>query len=249
MLRNIILILAILFLLESISFSLSANLTLGLALLWLITVSLFIGAVFYQPIAAFLSSGIGIWIKRIGILGIVLYVGMMAFLGLAASFTQATGNEQAIVVLGAGLNGNEVSGTLRRRLDAALAFAGQNPDLPIVVTGGQGQGELRTEASAMKEYLINKGVPADRILLEDKSTSTRENFLFAQRVLAENGYENIREVAFVTNRFHCYRASLIARRTGLQPAAVPATISITAALPCYLREVPAVLYYWFIRRS
>lgn len=249
MLRVILGILAVAFFLESISFSNSTSLTLGLVLLWLITAALIVGVVFYHPLAAFLSDGIGLWIKWIGITGIVLYAGLMVFLALAASATKAVGTEQAIVVLGAGLSGNEVSGTLRRRLDAAYDFAQEYPELPVVVTGGQGRDELRTEASAMKEYLIGKGLPEERILLEDRSASTRENFIFARRVLAENGYPDVTRVAFVTNRFHCYRSAMIAERTGLQAAAVPATIGVNAVLPCYLREVPAVLYYWIIHRS
>lgn len=249
MFRFILWILAAFLLMESIVFSMSANLTAGLIMLYLITAAALLGAVFYRPLTVFLSHGIGLWIKWIGLAGILIYAGLMVFLAASASMTQAVGSEQAIVVLGAGLNGREVSGTLRRRLDAAYDFACAHPELPVVVAGGQGQGELRTEASAMKEYLINKGMPEERILLEDKSSSTKENFIFARQILAENGWGQVTEVAFVTNRFHCYRAAMIAERVGLEASAVPATIGLTAALPCYLREVLAVLYYWLISRG
>lgn len=249
MLRIVLWVLAVLLLTESIVFSMSANLTVGLIMLYLVTAAALLGAVFYRPLAAFLSHGFGLGIKWLLIAGILVYAGLMVFLAVCASMTKADGNEQAIVVLGAGLNGREVSGTLRRRLDAAYDFACEHPELPVVVTGGQGQGELRTEASAMKEYLIEKGMPEERILLEDKSASTRENFIFAHRVLAENGWANVTDVAFVTNRFHCYRAAMIAERVGMKASAVPATIGLTAALPCYLREVLAVLYYWLISRT
>ncbi len=249
MLRIVLGVLAVVLVIESVCFSLSANLTAGLIMLYLITAAAVVGAVFYVPLAAFLSHGIGRWIKWFGIAAGLLYLALMLFLAAAAAVAQPDGDEQAIVVLGAGLNGHEVSGTLRRRLDAALEFANEHPELPVVVTGGQGPGELRTEASAMKEYLISNGMPEERILLEDRSTSTRENFLFAQRVLEENGWGRVTNVAFVTNRFHCYRAALIAERIGLETAGVPATIGLTAALPCYLREVLAVLYYWIIDRA
>ena len=248
MLRILLWGLAIALLAESIVFSLSANLTVGLIVLYLITALFLIGAVFYRPISLFLSHGIGIWIKWIGLTGILVYVGLMVFLAAAASVTHAEGDEEAIVVLGAGLNGYEISGTLQRRLEAAYDFACEHPELPVVVTGGQGPGELRTEASAMKEYLLKRGIPEERIFLEDRSASTRENFIFAQQVLRENGLGNVTKVAFVTNRFHCYRAAMIAGRAGMEASAVPATISLTAALPCYLREVLAVLYYWLIQR-
>ncbi len=249
MLRVIVWALAVFFVASSISWTLTSNLTAGLIMMYIISVALVLWGTFYHPLAAFTAHGVGRVLKWLVAAGVLVYFGIAVFLAVAPSVTGATGGEQAIVVLGAGLRGDRVSGTLRRRLDAAYDFACAHPDLPVVVTGGQGPGETRTEASAMKEYLLDRGLAADRVLLEDRSTSTRENFLFARQVLAENGHPAVDTVAFVTNRFHCYRAGLIAGRLGLQANAVPATLGPSSILPCYLREVLAVLYYWLIQRA
>lgn len=247
-LRVLIWILAFIFSAETIYCSLTANLTAGLILLYLITFALIGAGIFYHPLMNFFSFGVGRWIKWLLIFGTTVYVGLMIFLALGVP-AAPNGTEQAIVVLGAGLQGEKVSSTLRYRLDAAREYFYQHPELPIVVTGGQGPQELCSEALAMKKYLVENGVPEESILMEDQSTSTLENFRFARKVLEENGYGKVDRIVFVTNRFHCYRAGLIAERVGLSVSAVPASISLTALLPCYLREVLAVLYYWILHRG
>lgn len=223
-----------------------AHATAGVLMMFAVSALLGLWCAFWHPVNVFLSHGAGLWLRGLLLAGVVLYAGIAFFLACGFGCTAADGTEQAVLVLGAGLNGNEVSDTLRRRLDAACVFYRKAPSVPIVVTGGQGPREGRTEASAMKEYLVLKGIPADRIYLEDRSTSTRENVLFAQEVLEKAGFGKVQRVVLVTNRFHCYRASLITRRLGLDPHVVAASLNPFDATACYLREVLAALYYWLL---
>ena len=55
------------------------------------------------------------------------------------------------------------------------------PDLKIVVSGGQGEGENITEATAMRNFLVDNGVDSSLIIMEDKSTNTYENFLYSKQ--------------------------------------------------------------------
>ena len=115
-----------------------------------------------------------------------------------------------IIVLGAQVRGRYITNSLRRRLDRALAYAGRFPGVKVIVSGGQGPGEAVTEAEAMAGYLLEKGVPRGQIFLEDKSASTRENLRFSRKYAdAERD-----KVGIVTNDFHIYRSSLIARQEG-----------------------------------
>ena len=94
------------------------------------------------------------------------------------------------------------------------------------------------------------GRSPDRILAETKSTSTEENFAFSRQILMDQGLPEDMSIVYVTNAFHCYRAGEYARRAGfVDPHALPAGISILSVLPCYLREVLAVLYYWVFKSS
>lgn len=121
-------------------------------------------------------------------------------------------NPEAVIVLGCQVRGEEPSLMLQRRLDAALEVLEQNPEALCVVSGGQGSGEDISEAEAMKRYLTERGVSSDRIILEDRSVSTRENIRFSAELLKERG---LSRAVIATNEFHQYRAGIYAKRNGL----------------------------------
>ncbi len=151
---------------------------------------------------------------------------------------------QAVIVLGAGVNGRTPSLSLQTRLDAALAYLEEHPDIPAVLTGGQGYGEEITEAACMYEYLTARGIDGERLLLEERASNTAENFTFSRHLLEEQGIHPATDtVAVVTNDFHAARARLIAQKKGYE-----ATIGVGAPIPWlhlevnyYLREAFAVV--------
>lgn len=240
--------LAVLFLIDSILRGLRSNFTFGVLMVYGITAALWGYAIFHEPIDAFCAEGVGYVLKILFLCGCAALALLVAFVALSGYSNRAAGDEEIVVVLGAGLRGSHVTNLLSRRLDAAYAYYVQNPEAIVVVTGGQGRGEDISEAQAMKAYLVEKGMPAEQILTEEKSTSTEENFRFAREVLEEAGYDPAAPTAYVTNAFHCYRAGRYAARAGFSDAhAVPASISPSSVLSCYLREAMAVLYYWVFR--
>ena len=109
-----------------------------------------------------------------------------------------------MIVLGCAVRGERVSLTLARRLDAALSYLEQNPEACVVVSGGQGAGEHISEAEAMHRYLTERGIAESRILLEDKSMSTLENFRFS-KALIDEAIGPDAKLVFVTTRFHVFR--------------------------------------------
>ena len=120
----------------------------------------------------------------------------------------------------------------------------------LITSGGQGRDEWVPEGRAMRDYLINKGLPPERVLAECKSTSTEENFAFSLEILKAHGMDETTPIAFATNNFHCYRAGRYAAMAGFtQVATIPAATPLRSVLPCYLREVLALLYYWVFKTS
>ena len=115
----------------------------------------------------------------------------------------------AVVVLGAGVNGTAPSLSLEVRLEAALDYIADKPDIPIVVTGSQGPGEDISEAQCMADWLMDRGVAAERILLEDQADNTEENIKFSQAMLRNKGIDTAANIAVVTSDYHLCRAALL----------------------------------------
>ena len=125
-----------------------------------------------------------------------------------------------LIILGCGLRKDGTpSPLLRGRCDRALAFAKKQKeqtgkDLIFVTSGGQGPDEPVSESASMKRYLMEQGVPEDRIIEEDRSTDTRENMAFSKekiRAVDPNG-----KVAFSTTNYHVFRSGLYARRVKMR---------------------------------
>jgi len=151
----------------------------------------------------------------------------------------------AIIVLGAGVNGERPSLTLQTRIRAAAVYMEQHPDIPVVLSGGQGSGEYITEAECMhRELQTSSETQNRRYLLEEQSTSTAENFSFSANVLRENGIDpETAVIAVVTNDFHIARAQMIAQKQGYH-----AVVGVPAELPWwwlsanyYVREAFAMV--------
>jgi uncharacterized SAM-binding protein YcdF (DUF218 family) len=108
----------------------------------------------------------------------------------------------------------------------------------LIVSGGKGSDERQSEASAMASYLVDRGFPADRLLLEDQSRSTEENLVFSKAIM-----DKLRPGAratVVTSDFHAFRAALLARRLGLLAQVTGARVAAYYRPNAALREFAAV---------
>ncbi len=151
----------------------------------------------------------------------------------------------AVIVLGSGLNADgSVSNTLKKRLDKCIEI--DDGETPIIVSGGQGPDEITSEAYAMSQYLITNGISQDRIILEDKSSTTKENFLFSKEILDEMFTEDY-TIAFITNAFHSFRASLYMEDTGLNGFGISSTTPFYMIPSCYLRDYVSLYKYIIFR--
>ena len=102
----------------------------------------------------------------------------------------------------------------------------------------------------MRDYLVARGVPEQQIISEEKSTSTEENFAFSRQLMEQAGLRAEEPILLVSNDFHCYRAKQYAAMAGFaKVTALAAPTPFTAIIPCYLREVAALVYYWLFRSS
>ncbi len=169
--------------------------------------------------------------------GVLLFLMISGFMAWGIKEPVAL-DSQTVVVLGCKVNGNTPSLMLSRRLDAAYDLLKDHPGLNCVVSGGQGEDEIRTEASAMKEYLVNRGIAPERIYEESESLNTQQNLFNSKRVIEENALS--RQVIVVTDFFHQFRGQFYARKSGLEATGVSCKTKLDL-LPFYwVRESFAV---------
>lgn len=153
-----------------------------------------------------------------------------------------TAPPSAILVLGSGTPNGKPSPVLAARLDLALQQAARFPHALVVVSGGVDFGETTSEAQIMGDYLRSKGLAAQRIVQEEKSTSTEENLLFSKPLLQQRGISPEGPVQLVTSDFHTLRAGWIARRAGYAQASLAGSPTpLYVRYNAWLREYFAVL--------
>ncbi|WP_285397404.1 YdcF family protein [Lysinibacillus sp. fls2-241-R2A-57] len=186
------------------------------------------------------------WVLRVGIL--LLAVGGIVFIWLGEEMKQgvqpgANGTAEYLIVLGAKVKpGGVPSLSLKNRLEEAVKYLKKYPHVKVIVSGGQGADEDRTEASVMLKYLQDNGIDANRILVEDQSTSTYENLLFSKELLPKG----TKRITIVSNDFHLKRAKYLAESLDFEVDVVAAKTPKSVEAKLKIRERAALLKTYII---
>lgn len=148
----------------------------------------------------------------------------------------------AIVVMGAAQYDGRPSPQLAARLDHVVTLWPEGLAPLVVVTGGKRLGDRFTEAEASAAYLIERGVPADAIVLEDAGTTTYESLAGVADLLGSD--DRVKpSVLIVTDPFHTLRSKLVASEVGLVAYGSPtptSVVSSSTSLWSELREAAGV---------
>lgn len=152
---------------------------------------------------------------------------------ISESLKPTENNADYVIVLGAQVRGNQPSLTLKMRIETAANYLLENKESVVICSGGQGEGELITEALAIKKGLLERGIEENRILLEEKSTNTVENLKFSKEMIHEPGAK----VVVVTSDFHVFRAKKIAEHIGYHNLSMcSANEFLVTTISYYVRE-------------
>ena len=194
------------------------------------------------------------WIK---VLAALFLAGCLAFAGLFGmvlygSYDHIQGEPQVMVVLGCQvMPDGRPSILLQDRLDTALDYWEEHPDITIVTSGSQGDNEPTFEAACMADFLMTNGVPEAQILQENRSHNTKENFLYSKELLASAGIDvGETDVLVVSNGFHLTRARMLAERFGygeVSTLAAP-TSHLPSRIHMYVREPIALVKSFVLDR-
>lgn len=158
--------------------------------------------------------------------------------------TRALQTADAAIVLGAAAWGERPSPVLRSRIDHAVQLYRDGRVRALIFTGGVGLRSRSSEAAVAARYALDRGVPAEAILLEERSTNTVENLLFARDLAAQHGLD---EFLIVSTASHMRRALFVAGQLEMQAAAAPVVgdgwLSRATRTHGYIRETFGYLAY------
>ena len=161
---------------------------------------------------------IGILLLIVVILALVCFIAPLIAV-LVGSHSDIEGEPSVMIVFGYRLDGDQMQSLLQNRLDTAIEYVGEHPDITIIVSGGKGDGEHLSEAQCMFDYLVEKGIDSERILMEDNSTTTVENIRFCLDLIEERNIDASKGVLLVSNEFHLARIRMLWKRAGSKYAA------------------------------
>ncbi len=177
-----------------------------------------------------IATGIGMYF---GVAFVVFLLAAVAYRRLPQSFE--TGH---VIVLGSGLIGSRVPPLLAARLDKAIEVAArQDPPAVIIPSGGQGADEDVAEGVAMAGYLVDQGVPRERIVVEDRAVNTRQSLQLSRALMPDPDAP----VAVVTTGYHVFRTALLTRSLGMTAKVAGAKTARYYVPSAFLREFVAVM--------
>ncbi len=207
---------------------------------FIVCLAILLYAIFQEKIEQKLNKPIKIIILSIISIIFTMVIICTGFMIYAA--TKKPYEPKTLIVLGCRVVGRQPSTMLEERLEAAFRYLSKHRDSVAVLSGGQGDDEEISEAECMFSYLTEHGIDANRLYMEDKSTSTKENIAFSHDIIIQQHLSD--KIGIVTNEFHAYRALKIAESFGYQAAAIPANTFIFLFPTYYIRELYGILYEW-----
>lgn len=177
------------------------------------------------------------------VIGLLVVVATEAVI-IHASFGSPEQPVDYVVVLGAKVRVTGPSASLWDRIYGAYNYLETHPDAIAIVSGGQGEDEPITEAQSMYDELVALGIDPERIWMENKATSTWENLNFTLDLIEEKTGQRPQKLGVVSSEYHLFRASLFAKKCGVEFVGIPARTSRPGQLiNHFMREVAGVWHF------
>lgn len=139
-----------------------------------------------------------------------------------------------LLILGHALENNAPSEVLVKRCERAAEYLKKYPDTTAIACGGiTGKEQTVSEAQVIKELLVKSGIDESRIVLEDKSTTTAENFYNAKKLM---GKTEDATVLLLSSSYHLLRARTLAKICGIDAGTVAAPTPSDVCVRCFVKE-------------
>ena len=200
------------------------------------------------------QNGIALYIELFvenSILAITAYLEMI-LIGTIILSTKAakripTFDKDYILILGCQIKKDgTLTNLLKGRADRAIEFAkmqkdNTGKDIVFVPSGGKGSDEVIAEADAIKNYLLESGIPEEKILVENRSANTFENLRNSMELIRQDTKADDPKLAFSTTNYHVFRSGVIASRQGIKAEGIGAKTKRYFWINAFIREFIAAL--------
>ena len=152
------------------------------------------------------------------------------------------------IVLGAATSGEEVSPVYRERIKHGIWLYENGYVDYLILTGGVGEGNEKSDAFVAKQYAVKNGVPEQSVLIEEQSTITEENLEYAKAIMDAHSMDT---AIVVSDPLHMKRAMLMADDYGITAysSPTPTTMyrSAKTQIPFLARELFFYVGYSIVR--
>ncbi|PGU97180.1 YdcF family protein [Bacillus thuringiensis] len=197
--------------------------------------------------ASLVSSHLEPIFAAISLISFYFFIHLSNFLSayFLYQFNRPRRNQDFIIVLGSGLINDKVPPLLASRINKAIDFywkqAAVNTPPTIIFSGGQGPDEGLPEAEAMQNYAVEKGIPIEHTVQENRSVNTYQNMLFSKEIMDSLKPEGKYKSIFTTNNFHLFRAGIYARQAGLNSQGIGSKTAFYYWPNAMIREYVAIV--------
>lgn len=173
----------------------------------------------------------------IALILIVALVCFFAFKESKASKGTLRGKADVLLVLGCRVRGEKAEPTLQMRIDKAAEYLSENKETIAILCGGiVHKDQFRSEAQVMADELISKGIEKERLILEDKSLTTVQNFINAKIIMADMGFSEEAKAGVLSSEFHLMRVKMIADKCDFSCETLAAPSPKKEKAKNYIRE-------------
>jgi vancomycin permeability regulator SanA len=182
---------------------------------------------------------------KIIVLLLMLFFVLSAVLIIWDGVTDELGQADVALVMGAKVKPDGTpSNRLKARLDTALSLYAQGLFEQVIVSGGLGW-EGYDEAEVMAQYLVDGGIPEERIIVDSRGYDTYQTALNASEIMETHGMHS---VIIITQYFHVSRTKYTLARFGVSQVYSANAVYFGLRDLMYIpREV--VAYYYYLTRS
>jgi uncharacterized SAM-binding protein YcdF (DUF218 family) len=149
------------------------------------------------------------------------------------------------LVFGAAVHSGDDPGPgIMRRTATAARLMREGKVQRLIFSGGRGEESSQSEAAVMRRVAMRAGVDPDLILLEEESTSTWENLVYARPLVEDCG-----SIVGISDRYHLARIQYFAKIQGwgnlpAYPADNPPNDAFI--IRSVIREILAMFYYMLV---